>query len=196
MPAQSQIPPKMVDERLAAALSHSTREHALSIFSVRPASTKEIAAELKISVSSAWYHVDKLRELGCIKEVKSVPRRGAVEHFFVATSDCYFDPEAWDAVPKDKRAAITMRILRLISGDVDKAVRSDTVDAKDRHLSRTMIDLDLKGQKEAYSVLASALEGLLAVRENCAARREKHEGKTIPTSVVIMQLELQPRSEP
>jgi predicted ArsR family transcriptional regulator len=190
VPNSQQIPPQMVNDRLTTALSHDTREHALSICSVRPTSTKEIAAELGISVSAAWYHVDKLRELGCIKEVEAKPRRGALEHFYVATSDYYFDSEAWEKVPKGKRLAITMRILRLITRDVDESVRAETIYAADRHLSRTTIDLDPKGQEETYVVLAGALEGLLAVRENCAGRKGKNNGNTTLTSLVIMQLEL------
>jgi predicted ArsR family transcriptional regulator len=185
-------PPKMVDDRLAAALSHDTREHALAMCSLRPTSTKEVAEDLDITVSAAWYHMDKLRALGCIEEVDSRRRRGAIEHFYAATCTGYFDSKAWDAVARDKRLAISMRVLRLISGDVDRAVRAKTISAPDRHLSRTVIDLDPQGEAEAYAVLGAALEGLLRVRGNCVARQGKGDANTTRTSLVWMQLKLPP----
>jgi biotin operon repressor len=190
--SSSKGPPKIVADRLAAALSHDTREFALSMCSVRPTSTKEVAEALDIGVNAAWYHVDKLKQLGCIKEVSRKKRRGAEECFYEATSDFYFDAEAWEALPGGKRVATTMRCLRLVAGDVDEAVRAKTVAAIGRHLSRTIIDLDAEGENEAYVVLATALEGLLAVRKNCTARVDSGGGETTRTSFVLMQLKLPP----
>ena len=195
MSAGPQRVPKMVDDRLTVALSHETREHALSVCSVRPTSTKEIAADLDIRVSAAWCHVDRLIELGCLKEAHSRKVRGATEHFYEATTACYFDAAAWEAVPKEKRVAITMRVLRLIAGDVDEAVRAKTVDSTKHHISRTIMNLDPKGDQEISSILAKALEEVLTVRENCAARKHKNKGggNTTPTSFIFMQLDLPPR---
>jgi predicted ArsR family transcriptional regulator len=190
MAPDSDDPPKLVDDRLAVALSHDTREFALSLCSIRPTSTKEIADALEISVSAVWYHMDKLERLGCIKEVFRKKRGGAEECFYVATSDFYFDSEAWKSLSDDKRLTVTMRLLRLVADDVDQAVRAKTAAAIERHLSRTIIDLDGKGSEEAYEVLATALEGLLEVRRNCVARRDASGGEATRTSFVLMQLEL------
>lgn len=183
-------PPKLVDDRLAVALSHETRESALALCAVRPTSAKEVANALDISVSAAWYHVDKLHKLGCIKPAGSRRRRGAIERYYVATSNFYFDAEAWRAMPRHKRLATSMKVLRFVAADVDEAVRLDTVAATDRHLSRTVIDLDAEGMEEAYAVLAKALEGLLEVRENCAIRKDRGSGKRTRVSFVLMQLGL------
>lgn len=187
--------PRLVDDRLAFALSHDTREFALSLCSIRPTSTKEIAEALDIGVNAAWYHVDKLERIGCLKEVFRKKRGGAEERFYEATCDYYFDSEAWDALPTDKRMAIAMRIVRLIAGDIDGAVRAKTVASSDGHLSRTTIDLDAKGHEEAYEVLARALDELLAIREKCVARKDAVGGLTTRTSVVLMQLDLPPRHD-
>jgi len=194
MSSKGKRPPKLVDDRLAVALSHETRETALALCSIRPTSTKEIADALEISVPAAWHHVDKLQKLGCLEEAFSRPRRGATERFYEATCDYYFDSEAWDALSEDDRMAITMRILRQIADDVDKAVRAKTIISSDRHLSRTTIDLDAKGQREAYVILATALEELLAVRERCVARKDKTGKKTVRASFVLMQLDPRPPS--
>ncbi len=195
MSSDEKRPPKIVDDRLVVALSHETREQALVMCSLRPTSTKEIADALDTTVSAVWYHVDKLQELGCIEEVGSKARRGATERFYTTTSAVYFDSDAWKAVPREQRLAISMRVLGLIAGDVDEAVRSKTIASTDRHLSRTIIDLDAPGKGEAYAVLADALEGLIAVRENCAARVDKAGSRTIRRSFVLMELDLPPLGE-
>jgi biotin operon repressor len=189
MTQKKKRPPKLLDDRLAVALSHETRETALALCSIRPTSTKEIADAAEVSVSNAWHHVEKLKQLGCIKEVSSRQRRGARERFYEATCDYYFDSKAWDALSQEERLTISMRVLRLIAGDVDKATRAKTI-ASDPHVSRTTIDLDAEGDEEAYGVLLTSLEGLLAVRENCVARKGKGGGKTTRTSFVLMQLKL------
>lgn len=186
-------PPKLVDDRLAVALSHETRETALALCSIRPTSTKEIADASETSVSAAWYHVDKLEKLGCIQEAFSRQRRGARERFFEATCDYYFDSEAWENVPADQRSGTIMRILRLIAHDVDLAVKAKTIEAADSHLSRIPIDLDSKGREEAYAVLGRALDGLVKVRKKCVARADKDGVETTPASLVLMQLEFEPR---
>lgn len=196
MSSDEKRPPKIVDDRLTVALSHETRECALAMCAIRPTSTKEIADALETTVSAVWYHVDKLKELGCIKEVSSRPRRGARERFYVATSAFYFDSDAWKALSPPERLVTSLKILRLIANDVDKAVRADTIAATDRHLSRTIIDLDDEGQDEVYEVLADALERLLDIRERCDARKGKSGGKTTRTSLVLMHLKLVARSDP
>lgn len=185
---------RLVDERLITALSHETRAHALTVFTERPASTKEIAEELGQSVSAVWYHVDRLFKLGCIEEVESKRRRGARERFFRATVRHYFDDEMWEGIPQPRRLVIAMGILGLISGDVSEAAKSETVDTIDNHLTRTLLMLDRVGWDEASGLLNDTLEGLLSIRERAVLRLGKSEDRPIRTSVSIMQFELPPRS--
>ena len=194
MPAKQKAQPRLVDERLIVALSHETRAHALAVFTERPASTKEIAGELKKSVSAVWYHVDKLVKLGCIELVRSEKRRGAMEHFYRATVRHFFSDDAWENVPKSERLAISMGVLRLIAGDLDEAMQAETVDAVDRHLTRTQLILDKDGWQETSDLLAETLEGLLEIRENSAMRRAESSDKAIRASVSIMQFQLPSRA--
>lgn len=194
MSVKQESQPRLVDERLVAALSHETRAHALAVFTERPASTKEIAGELKKSVSAVWYHVDKLVKLGCIELVRSEKRRGAMEHFYRATVRHFFNADAWEQVPKSERLAITMGILRLIAGDLDEAIQAETADAVDRHLSRTQLILDAGGWQETIDLLAETLERLLLIREKSAMRRAGTDENAIRASVSIMQFELPSRA--
>lgn len=196
MSAKTLEGPSLVDERLVVALSHDVREHALKVFSERPASTKEVADELRRSISAVWYHVNRLRELNAIEEVKVEQRRGAHERFYVATADFFFDAEAWAKVPKKNRLAITMRILRLISSDLNEALRAGTVDATDHHISRTLIDLDEDGWEETNDLLKNTLDELLAIRKKNSQRLSKSGKPGTHASVSIMQFELPSRAEP
>ena len=190
MPAKQQKKPRLIDERLVTALSHETRAHALTVFTERPASTKELAEELDQSVSAVWYHVDKLLKLGCIELVETKKRRGANERFFRATVRHFFDAEAWESLPRQKRLAIAMGILRLISADLDSAVRAETVDTIDNHLSRTLLNLDRDGWVESNALLDDTLESLLAIREKATMRMAKSGGEPVRSSVSMMCFEL------
>lgn len=190
MAVKQQVKPRLVDERLVAALSHETRAHALTVFTERPASTKEIAAELKKSVSAVWYHVDKLLKLGCIELVRSEKRRGAMEHFYRATVRHFFDTKTWESLPEQNRLAIAMGILRSIAGDVDDAVQARTVDTGENHLSRTLLMLDAEGWSESTVLLDQTLEALLAIREKSAMRLGDSNERPVRASVSIMQFEL------
>lgn len=193
MPAQHQKKPRLIDERLVTALSHETRAHALAVFTERPASTKELAQELGQSVSAVWHHVDKLLKLGCIELVETKQRRGAHEHFYRATVCHFFDAEAWESVPKRKRLVISMGVLRLIAGDLDEAVKAETVDAIDRHLSRTQLELDRESWAETEALLDETLDKLLAIKEKAIARLAETGEAPVRASVSIMQFQLPPR---
>jgi predicted ArsR family transcriptional regulator len=195
VPVKPEAKPRLVDERLVAALSHETRAHALTVFTERPASTKEIAAERKESVSAVWYHVDKLLKLGCIELVRSEQRRGAMEHFYRATVRHFFDTKTWESLPERNRLTIAMGILRSIAGDVDEAVQAQTVDTVDNHLSRTLLMLDPEGWKESNLLLDETLEGLLEIRERSAMRLAKSDERPIRATVSLMEFELPSRSD-
>jgi predicted ArsR family transcriptional regulator len=194
VPAKQLKNPRLIDERVVAAFSHETRAHALGVFAIRPASTKEIATELGKSVSAVWYHVDRLRQLGCIELVETKKRRGATEHFYRATVQHFFDDDAWASIPKENRLEIAMGILRLIAGDLDEAVQGDALDTVDNHLSRSLLHLDREGWNESKQLLDRTLEQLLQIRERSTMRMAESGEGSIRVSATIMQFELPPRT--
>lgn len=191
---QAKGKPRLFDERLIDAFSHETRAHAMGVFAVRPASTKELAGELGQSVSAVWYHVDRLLKLGCIEQVASKPRRGARERFFRAIVPHFFEDEVWEAIPQGKRYAIVTGILRLIAGDLNEAIRTGRLDTVDNHLSRSMVNLDQLGWRESKDLLDDTLEALLSIRERSMLRMADSDESSTRVAVAIMQFELPPRS--
>lgn len=73
-----------LDPRLAKALSHDVRAHALRLIAVGPTSPKAISEELGVDLRGVAYHVRVLKNLGCIEPVEMRPRRGAIEHVYRA----------------------------------------------------------------------------------------------------------------
>jgi DNA-binding transcriptional ArsR family regulator len=75
-----------LDPRLAKALSNDVRARSLELLAESARSPKLIAAELELDLRSVAYHVRVLKKLGCIELVETLPRRGAVEHVYRASS--------------------------------------------------------------------------------------------------------------
>ena len=69
----------MLDPDFLAALGHPARLQALVSLEARPASSREIAAEVGLSPSATAYHVRKLYEAGLIEPVETRQRRAFEE---------------------------------------------------------------------------------------------------------------------
>lgn len=186
--------PTLLDQRLIKALNHPTRAYALNVCTHRPASPKEIAAELGEDVSKVSYHFDQLMKLGCVELAKTKKRRAATEHWYRATVKHFFDAETWKRVPAKDRLKFTFDLINLMSGDIGVAARAGTLDGDDNHISRTVLRLDKRGWKEIVSRLAEALEDVLAIKERAALRLAESDEKEIEARVNIIHFELPPPS--
>ncbi len=181
--------PALLDKRLITALNHPTRAYVLNVLTQRPASSTELAREIEEEPTSVAYHFEQLVKLGCIEEVSTKKRRGATEHFYRATVRHYFDAQAWAAVPDKDRFGIVMGVLRLVSGDLDEALKAGTVGASDLHISRTPMKLDNAGWTEVIVLLEATLEALIAIRERAATRMAKSGETHRIAKVSLMHLE-------
>lgn len=71
--------------RHARCLAHPLRIEILECIGVGEASPKEIADTLAKPLSVVSYHVKLLKQFGCVRLVRTAPRRGATEHFYRAS---------------------------------------------------------------------------------------------------------------
>jgi DNA-binding transcriptional ArsR family regulator len=173
--------PSMVNPQLAAAMSHPTRIHAMTLLLERAASPREIAAELDEPINNVTYHVDQLLKLGCIELVETRPVRGGrvVEHLYKANRRAYFDDEAWAQFEDKEKYDVTTAILRLASEDVSAAASSGTLyEPDDGHMSRTPLTLDPTGWIEANSLLDQTMEGMFAIQQKVLDREKELSGET------------------
>jgi DNA-binding transcriptional ArsR family regulator len=174
-------------QTLAQAVAHPLRIEALSILTERPASPKELAAELGSPVGNISYHVRELERIGMIELVEEKKRRGAIEHFYRAVHYPMVDAPEWEKLSPARREAMSVWIVQLMLTDAVKALDAGTFDARgDRHLTRTDMLVDEKGWEELIEIQAKALRAVLAVRERNAKRLAKADGEGAISVVASM----------
>ena len=167
------VRPSLVDPRLAAALAHPTRVHALTVLSQRPASPRELAEELDLPTRHVAYHIKRLTELGCVELAQAKPAGGGrvVEHIYRATQRAYIDADGWESLDEREKRGVTTTILRLASEDVNEAMATGTIhEPDDNHISRTVMAVDLMGWSELVTLLNNTVEEILDIQERIAAR--------------------------
>ena len=125
--------PSSSDPKVIKAYSHPLRVQILEALETRRASPSDLAAELGVSVGTASYHFQQLVELGQLRLVDRVERRGAIEHFYTATGRIHFgraalrlDDAAWAEVAGEL-AAVRRRIEEIgtRTGDNGESPRGD-----------------------------------------------------------------------
>jgi DNA-binding transcriptional ArsR family regulator len=177
--------------QLATAVAHPTRVRVLTVLNHRVASPKELAEEIGESLNNVAYHVEILKDLGCIELVKTEPSGGGrvIEHFYRATQRSYFDADAWEQLGDKERLAVSTTLMRLASEDINEAMAKGTfTDPDDNHISRTPLVVDRPGWEEITSILDRALEELLTVPDAVLARTEGNDDtETMPVKVEIIQ---------
>jgi DNA-binding transcriptional ArsR family regulator len=181
----------LIDPRLAKALSHPMRTRILAILNERVASPNEISEMIEERLPNVSYHVRALQDLGCIELVSTAQRRGAIEHYYRAIVRPFFTDRDWKKLPRSGRQAISDVALQMIWEDVSEAIKRGTFETRsDRHLSRSVLELDETGWKELSKLLAGALDETQKIQARSAARIKKGSDQdVVPTRVVIMQFE-------
>lgn len=186
---------KGVDETLVQAVAHPLRVQALSVLTERPASPKELAAELGSPVGNVSYHVRELEQVGLIELVDEKKRRGAVEHFYRAIARPLLSADEWEQLSLDDRQGFSAWIIQLLLADASQALAAGTFDARsNRHLSRTPLLVDEKGWRELVEIQAAALKAVLEVQAASAARLNTADGEEgIATIAAMTFFEMPPK---
>jgi len=182
--------PEVVDQQLIKALAHPVRAQALSILNERVASPNEIAKELEQGVGHVSYHINVLKQCECIELVGTEPRRGAVEHYYRATTRIFLDDEDWRRLPASVRPGMSASLLQNVVGDAGAALSSGTFDAReDRHLAWTKMIVDEEGWRELNEAMAENLELVLRIQNDAAARLRDAGETGFQVSAVTMAYE-------
>jgi DNA-binding transcriptional ArsR family regulator len=142
---------------LLKALGHPLRQRLLSSLGTRTASPNELAKELGEPLGNVSYHVKVLADADAIELVRTVPVRGATEHFYRATKRPVLTEEAWSRLPAAARRTLGAQTFRQISQHVAEAADAGAFEEPKVHVSWTRLELDA----EAYAELADELEALV-----------------------------------
>jgi DNA-binding transcriptional ArsR family regulator len=179
-----------VDQRLVKALAHELRVEILAILNERMASPNELAKELDEGLSQVSYHVKVLKDYKCIELVKTEPRRGAVEHYYRATSRAFLTDRDWQQLPESVRPGLSTDLLQAIVDDAVAALQGSTFDRRDnRHLSWTPLVVDEQGWDELIATFDESLQRVFAIQAASAKRLAKAPEEGFNTSVAIMTYE-------
>lgn len=183
-------PRSFIDPRLVKAMGHPVRNDALSILNERVASPNEISKELGESVGHVSYHIKVLKECDCIELVDTVPRRGAMEHFYRATSRAFLSDEEWARLPDSIRPGVSASLLQTLIKDAGEALRSGSLDRReDRHLSWTPMIVDEQGWEESTKLLGELLERVFEIQAESAERLAAANEEGIPVTIAMVAYE-------
>jgi DNA-binding transcriptional ArsR family regulator len=179
-----------VDQRLVKALAHPLRVQILMILNDRLASPNELSKELEEGLSQVSYHVKVLKDYECIEMVKTEPRRGAVEHYYRATSRAFLADQDWQHLPDSIKPGMTASLLEQMMGDVVSAMEGGTFTARDdMHISWTPGLVDEQGWSEMVDLVNATLDQALKIHAKSAARLLKSGEEGITSNVVLMHYE-------
>lgn len=182
-----------VDQRLVKALAHELRVQILTILNERMASPNELAKELNEGLSQVSYHVKVLRDYECIELVKTEPRRGAVEHYYRATSRAFLTDRDWKRLPDSVKPGLSAKLIQLIIDDAAASLEQGTFDAReDRHLSWTPLIVDDQGWNDLIKAMTAHLDEVMKIQSQSAARLTKSGGEGNNVSVAMMAFEVPP----
>jgi DNA-binding transcriptional ArsR family regulator len=180
-----------VNMNLVKALAHELRVEILAILNERMASPNELAKELNEGLSQVSYHVKVLKDYECIELVKTEPRRGAVEHYYRATSRAFLTDRDWHHLPDTVREGMSADLFQMIIDDVVASLEDGTFDAReDRHMSWTPMFVDDQGWGEIKGILGKALKDVMKVQTQCVKRIAKSGEEGFNVSVAMLGYEV------
>ena len=184
-------PASLIDTRMAKALSHPLRAHLLTILNERVASPRELSDLVEAPLPNVNYHVRALQRLGCVELVRTVPRRGATEHYYRALTRPMFGDLDWERLPRSARQALSDVGLRLIWTDASTALTRGTFERRpDRHLSRTSMTLDDQGWQDVNELLLETYARAELIAADNAQRLSRLHAEGTPTRLVMMHFEM------
>jgi DNA-binding transcriptional ArsR family regulator len=156
--------PEELDPRLVKAISHPLRHRILVRLNEDVLSPNDLASELGESLGRVSYHVRTLADAGAIELVRTVPRRGAVQHFYRAVVRAWFSDQDWERLPRTTRRTIFGQHLGRIWADAVAAAQADGFDHPQAHVSFSWVDLDAQGMTDVADLLRETLERALAIQ--------------------------------
>lgn len=168
------IKPKGIDELIAFVVQHPIRVDALQILNEREASAPEIARLIGEDLKMVGNHIKTLADLGCIELVRTEKKRGAEEHFYVASLRPHIGDEEWAQMSREARHEISALMFQAIVAEALAAFRSGKFDSRlNRHVSWQPLKLDEEGWNELMDELNESLERIEAIRTRAEERLVK-----------------------
>lgn len=163
--------PKGVDDLVVFVVQHPIRVDALQILNEREASAPEIARLIGEDLKTVGNHIKTLADLGCIELVRTEKKRGAQEHFYVASLKPHIGDEEWGRLSPQARHEISALMFQAIVAEALAAFRNGKFDSRlNRHVSWQPLKLDEEGWEELMQELKESLERIEGIKTRAEER--------------------------
>lgn len=186
---QRETASQSIEQRIVKALAHPLRLRILTVLNDRVASPNELHKQLEEGLSQVSYHIKVLRDFEMIEQVKTEPRRGAVEHYYRATNKVFIPSWVAKSWPKSARGGVAATILEEIEVDLAESIGANLFnDRPDHVVTRDPRTLDGKGREDAEEAAAEFFERYESIGSESDKRRANGEGdgEAIQTSAVVL----------
>lgn len=187
---------RSLDERIPYVVKHPLRVDVLAILNERTASIAELAAIMGVEMRKLEHHVKDLHDAGCIEIARTVPRRGAHEHYYVATLRPNISDKEWAKLSLKKRIEISGLVWAAITAEGLSALRTGTFDSNTtRHLSWRILHLDEEGWLELVKEKNESLERTETIQANAFRRMadSRDEGFSVIGGAFAFERTVPPR---
>jgi DNA-binding transcriptional ArsR family regulator len=182
--------PDTVDASLLKALGHPLRLSILTLISERgEASPVELSRTLDQSLARVSHHVRVLRDLGYIELSRTMPRRGALEHYYRAVVSPFLDDGQWERLPVPVRRGLAAQTLRQVFREAAAAGPKGGFDSAGAHIARLMLELDARGWRELSRAVVALLTRAQAIQERSDARRDGGRGERRASELAILHFD-------
>jgi len=170
--------PVLVDLRYVKALDHPLRQHILLAAIQGEVSPKELSKALNEGLSQVSYHVKVLRDDcdGMIKETRTEPRRGAVEHYYRASAQTLFPAKAWRKLRKGLRVVVGAGQASDLFNDLVAALQAGKLQGAHDHITRAPLVLDPEGKRNVMVIAQRATKEVENEQQAAAKRMRKANG--------------------
>lgn len=193
----AQLRPDRIDTELVRALAHPLRVDILQILNEQDASPNDLMQMLGKPLGNVAYHTRVLEKCGCVEMVRTVQRRGAVEHYFRAVPRSYIGHQEWRKVPRSVRSEISGASVDSFMARVIDALQDGTLDDReDTTLNWMSMAVDEAGWGQAAEVLEEAIARLQTVHEQSRQRLAATGEEPTPMIVGLAAFEASQASRP
>jgi DNA-binding transcriptional ArsR family regulator len=158
-------------ERLMRGMAHPLRLEILTLLNDREWSPRELADHLAKGLSQVSYHVKVLLEYGLIELTRTEPRRGAVEHFYRATTRTIITKDMARQIPRNGRQGLIGLALEEIGEDVAESLSLGLYDSRDDYHAVYMpMIFDAKGCEDGHELGDEYMNRMLKIAGESATR--------------------------
>jgi hypothetical protein len=118
-----------------------------------------------------------------IEMVKTEPRRGAVEHFYKATSEVFLSSQQLKLMPKSAQRKAFGGVLVELEDDMNTSLETGTFDKRPHWVvARDPRMMDEQGREEAEKEAAKFLAVYKEIGVGASKRVRKGESEPVPTT--------------